>query len=211
MKFIPPPYCPPFRAPTTYATRIVSHMFGSTINSWCQISPQNRLGCINPLLGSALDLRSCGNPRTGRFPPRHPADPLGQLLPLPRARLEVAQGRPAAGYQGDRAAEDRRRDRAGQERRQRVDPAGHQRRSRGTDAAPEVGEDARTSSDRAPQEVDRPGRLVEQALGVRATATDRGRRRFRTEAGRRTRSMRSSSPGSRRRSWPTRRKRSAPR
>ena len=51
---------------------------------------------------AALTARSVGaeGGETGRLQPRRPADPLGELLPLPRSRQGAPQGRPAARHQG---------------------------------------------------------------------------------------------------------------
>ena len=60
----------------------------------------------------------------GQLRARRPADPLGQLLRLPRSRRQGPQGRPAARHQGGRVRQARERrpaDRARQARRERAD------------------------------------------------------------------------------------------
>ena len=62
-------------------------------------------------------------------------------------------------------------DRAGQERRERADsPRSPARDPDEVMPPPQIGQDADAASDRAAEEVDRPGCALEQALGVRAAA-----------------------------------------
>ncbi len=115
----------------------------------------------------------------GRLHPRYPADPGRQVLPVPRARRPAAQGEAAArqpsrrhgpgglGQPGDRAR---------QARRERALSADHRRRSRGADAAGQQQEVALARRGRAAQGVDRAGRRVPRALGVRPAGPARGPR-----------------------------------
>ena len=95
--------------------------------------PSSRHGPLDRRLCGVVwssPLRPCLDRRAGRragagpLQPRHLADPLRELLRLPRPGRQGSQGRPAARPQGDRAAENRARDRAGQERRERAHPSG---------------------------------------------------------------------------------------
>ena len=112
-------------------------------------SAPRRAGCPRVLTVLGFLLAGVGPVFGGspgrRLRPRHPADPVGALLRLPRARQEGEEGRPPArrargcvprpvGICGDRARQGRR------ERVRRPDRVGRRRRA---DAAAEVRQAAR--------------------------------------------------------------------
>ena len=89
--------------------------------------------------------------------------------------------------------------------------AGHQQRRRRGDAAAEIGQEADAASDRAPEEMDRPGGAAGASTGRSSRRDGRRRRRCKDAAGSGTRSTGSCWPGSRRRGSPRRRRPSGPR
>ena len=107
-------------------------------------------------------------PRLGRLQPRRPADPLGELLPLPRARLQDAQGRPAARCKGRPLRTNDPVIVPGKSGESELIRAHH-----GADAdevmpPPKSGKTLTTAQIELLKTMDRPGGELEQALGVRA-------------------------------------------
>ena len=125
--------------------------------------------------------RRAGDARAGRrLRPRGPADPVPELLHVPRARRAGAPARPAARRRGGALCGPRpvRRSghRARRRRREPAHPPGERRRRPGADALPARPEHpghagrrrgrAERGRDRDPAAVDRPGGRVAVALGV---------------------------------------------
>ena len=162
---------------------------------------------------------SKGSPRRGQAEARRlragrPADPLGQLLRLPRARRQGPQGRAAARHPGRglRQAQERRpRDRAGQARRERADRPDRERRPRAADAAQEERQAVDGRAGRRAPAMGRARGDVDQALGVQAARRSPACPPSRTPPGRSTRSTGSSWPGSRPRGWRPSPRRARPR
>ena len=103
-----------------------------------------------------------------RLQPRHPADPLRELLRVPWPGPEGQEGRPEARPQGGRLPgqvgllRDRRR-RPGVERVARTDRHGRPRRG---DASPQVGQDVEQGPGRPGPQLDRAGGPLGWALGL---------------------------------------------
>ena len=125
--------------------------------------------------------------RQGRLQPRYPADPVGQLLRVPRPRREDTRKAKLRldthGRRLRRAAKRRHADRAGQERRE----PDHRPRITAADAdermpPPDSGKKLTAAADRAAEAVDRPGGRVPGPLGVRRARRGRRCRRSRTQA-----------------------------
>ena len=105
------------------------------------------------------------------FQSRHPADPGGELLLLPRAGRQQASGRAAArrAGRGDRS----RRDRAAGRRRQRARPADQLGRSRRADAAAEVESAAVARAEEAAGALDRRRGELRPRTGPSSRPSDR--------------------------------------
>ena len=150
--------------------------------------------------GTAGDLGRAGDePSRGarRVQPRHPADPVGPLLPVPRARRGQAQGRPAARSRVVGQGRSRRppRDRPGRPGRQRALSPDHRRGCRRADAAAEVRQDPHRVPDRDAPPLDRRGGAMAAALGVHPAGAAPDPPSSAARGGSGTRSTRSSWPG----------------
>ncbi len=113
-----------------------------------------------------------GRPRAGeaggsaaQLQPRHPADPLEQLLRLPRARRETARNQVPFRHQGRRLRRGRHH-RPGERRQERAGQEDHRAGSGRADAAARFRARADRQADRAPPPLDRRRREVGHALGL---------------------------------------------
>ena len=134
--------------------------------------------------------------------PRHPADPLRQVLPVPRPRRHPAQGEAAARQPSQAATAPggigQPGDRPGQARGERALPADHLRRRRRADAAGEDGQAAHGRRDPEAQDLDRGGGRVSRATGRSSPRSGPSFPRSSNRTGSATRSTPSSWRGSRR-------------
>ena len=133
--------------------------------------------------------------RAGQLQPRNPADPLEQLLRVPRARREGAQDPLPLRHEG-RGVHQGRRHRPWPRRGQPAGPAHHQHRSRRAHAAARFRPHPDRQADRSAEALDRPGREVGHALGLRRAEAGRAAGGRARATGPARRSTASSSRGS---------------